>query len=391
MAKAMLLFLVTSVALGLTSLHLVRELRAERATSESLQARVSALEQAKASQPAPVPATPFATWSVQKVEAPPAGPAPARKPSNGPDGEKLSAVLQAAAQLHPAANMPTQEERIQQMQEHLERQRALLRDPEYREAMRTQHRTAFVRGNPDVVAELGLTSEQANQFFSLMAEQAMRNMDASQTMTYDPTDRATAENAQRKMLDLQRANEAEIAQLLGPQKLKAWKEYQSTLPVRYMANEISQLLASNGLPLQPELTKPLLKVLAQEQQRTLQEMHKQAEAAMRGNHAQTNRVMLQNDYDGKHLERMEEQNRRTREALSSVLTPEQVEIYAKEQDANLHMQRAQWRAMGGAYPHGMGNVAIEGGVGVATMAPMVTGDMIMYASPAAAVPPPDAN
>lgn len=388
MAKAMLLFLVTSVALGLTSLHLVRELRAERATSESLQARVSALEQAQASQPAPAAATPFATWSVQKVEPPPV---PARTPPNVPDRQALAAVLHAAGQALPAPNMPTQEEQMRQMQEHMERQRALMRDPEYREALRVQHRMAFVRSNPDLVEELGLTSEQADQFFSLMAEQTLRNMDQSQAMTYEQAaDPATAQNTHRKMLDLQRANEAEIAQVLGPQKLKAWKEYQSTLHVRYQANEIGQLLAGNGVPLQSELTKPLMKILAQEQQRMMQEAQKQAEAASRTDPTQGNMVVLLNEYDDKHLERMEEQTRRTREALSSVLTAEQIEIYAKEQDANLRVQRAQWRAMR-AHSQAVGTTVIQRGVGVVTMAPMVAGEWTMYAPPAVAVAPPDAN
>src|SRR5688572_24513657 len=106
MTKAMLLFLVTSIALGLISLHLVRELRAERANAESLQARVSALEQAKAAQPTPT--TPFATWSVQKL-AP--GPAPARTPSNASGNQALTAVLQAAADSIPAPNAAGEEQR----------------------------------------------------------------------------------------------------------------------------------------------------------------------------------------------------------------------------------------------------------------------------------------
>ncbi len=273
MTKAMLLFLVTSIALGLISLHLVRELRAERANAQELQARVSALEQAKAAQPTPT--TPFATWSVQKL-AP--GPAPAGSPPKSSDNQALTAALQAAAASIPPPNA-AREEHTRFMQEHMERQRALMSDPEYRDALRVQQRMAFVRSHPDLAHELGLTAEQTDRLFSLMADHAMRNMDNSQVMSYDPAaDPSIAEKAQRKAFEMQKAHEAQIAQLLGPQKFKAYQEYQSTLHIRYQATELSQLLASNGAPLDRELTKPLIKVLAQEHQRMAQVQIKYMEA-----------------------------------------------------------------------------------------------------------------
>jgi hypothetical protein len=386
MTKAMLLFLVTSVALGMTSLHLVRELRAERANVESLQARVSELE-VKASQPPPAATTPFATRSVQKAAPPPATPASANNPP--PPEQMLAAALHRASQAMLAPHAQAQEEQMRLMQEYTERQRALMSDPEYRDALRVQHRSAFVRTNPDVIEELGLTREQADQFFSLLAEQTLRAMDVSQATLYDPAaDPKTIEDQQRKMIAMQRANEAEIARVLGPQKLKAWQEYQSTAVVRYQANDIAQLLASNGVPLQPELAKPLRKILAQEQKRMEQETQKQIEVSARADLTQTNMFVLQNEYGAKHLERLEEQSRRTREALSSILTPQQLEIYAQEQDANIRVQRAQWSTMR-EYSQAGGDVAFQRGL--ATMAPMVSGDFVAYPSAPVAAPASDEN
>jgi hypothetical protein len=387
MTKAMLLFLVTSIALGLISLHLVRELRAERANAEALQARVSALEQAKAAQP--VPTTPFATWSVQKLAA---GPVSARTPPNASDNQALNAALQAAADSIPAPNA-AQAEQTRFMQEHMERQRALMSDPEYRDALRVQQRMSFVRSHPDLAHELGLTAEQTDQLFSLMADHAIRNMDNSQAlMSFDPTaDPSIAEKAHRKAMEQQKAHEAQIAQLLGPQKFKAYQEYQSTLHIRYQATELSQLLASNGAPLDRELTKPLIKVLAQEHQRMAQEQQKAIEAAARSGVTGNALVGRLSPYDDANFDRTAEYQRRTREALATILTPEQLEIYAKDQDANMHVQRAQMRVMRAQQPPDPTNVGVQGDWAVAT--PMVVGETVMFASPAVAVPvpPPDEN
>src|SRR5690606_33326419 len=68
----------------------------------------------------------------------------------------------------------SREDRIRMMREHRERQRQLMQDPEYREAVRLQARTSYARQYPGVIQELGFDQAQADDFFVMLAEQQMR-------------------------------------------------------------------------------------------------------------------------------------------------------------------------------------------------------------------------
>jgi hypothetical protein len=127
--------------------------------------------------------------------------------------------------------------------------------------------------------------------------------------------------------------------------------------VRWEADRVRTALANAGVPLDENLTKPLLKTLQEQQQKMMQQM-----AAAAGS------VTMQNQFfapggvgatvvssDGtngnmiemqeKSLEFQAQHQKRQREALAHVLTPEQLKIIEDEHKAQLQMQRAQIRMM----------------------------------------------
>jgi hypothetical protein len=253
--------------------------------------------------------------------------------------------------------MPTREERMEMMRAQRERQRQLMKDPEYREAMRLQASTSMRHSYPGVAEDLGLSREQVDEFFGLLAEHQMRQQDDPAFMGFDFETPPTAEAMraqQLKFQERQKANEAELAALLGPQKMQAWKEYQSTLGVRHQLNQMRQTLSSRGLPLQEEFSKPMLKAMAEEQQRAMSEWRSGenrffgtassvgfvAAPGLVGSNGQANLQAQE-----KHMERMKEQNRRTLDALSPYLTSEQRQALEDEQRAQLKIQEAHMRMM----------------------------------------------
>ena len=267
MNKVMLLLFVTSVALGATTLHLVRELRAERAHALTLETRVAQLER-----PAPPPPSPFASPSEGPAPEPVAPPtttivstAPAPKPTP-PVGD-----LAVATVAYGGGPMPSREDRMRMMRQRMEQQRALLRDPAYRDAMMTQQKAMMGNMYPDLANELNLAPGEFERLTTLLAEQQLRSMEQQSGPFFDgPPDSATAQEMQRKAQANRQAADAELKALLGDEKWNAWRDYQSTMGVRHEVAQLRTSLANQGAPLTDDQIKPLQRALADAQQGKVQ-------------------------------------------------------------------------------------------------------------------------
>ena len=347
MHKIALILAIVAIGEAAVTLHLVRQLHEERESAQTLQARVTELE-SKAPRAAgatfvalPQPAgSPFSTVVENKsLAAPPVAAAATATVSGG---------------FAPMA-APDHERIREQMKASMERQRALLRDPEYREAMAAQQKMGLMRSNPNVARDLDLTPEQVDRLFATLAEQQMRSMETNPPMMWgEQPDAAKMQEFQRKSLEQQAANEAELKRVLGDAKFREWQEYQSMAGVRWEADRVRASLANAGVPLDDNQTKPLLKTLADQQQKMMQEAAKMTApgtnrvvagsgwaSVVSGSAPDMNVVQMQEQS----LEFMAQHQKRQREALARVLSPEQVKIIEDEQNAELQMQRAQIRMM----------------------------------------------
>ena len=358
MHKVALVLAIAAIGEGAVTLHLVRQLHEERESAQTLQARVTELERT-VPQPAAgatfiaVPTQPTVSpfTTVQKQGAPPP------PPPGVASGPIVAANAAVSRGLMPMA-APDQERIREQMKASMERQRVLMRDPDYREAMLAQQRMGLRRSNPNVARDLDLTAEQVDRLFNTLAEQQMRAMETTSPMMWgEQPDPAKMQEFHRKNMEQQSANEAELKRALGEGKYREWQEYQSMAGVRWEADRVRASLASAGVPLDENLTKPLLKSLAEQQQKMMQEAAKLAPPA-------TNRMIAAGSFVGssnvvtsdgasaevlemqeKSLEFMAQHQKRQRDALARVLTPEQLKIVEDEQSAELQMQRAQMRMM----------------------------------------------
>lgn len=346
MSKVVLILGATTVGLGLVSLHLVKQLREGDATIAELREQVATLEQQSRVAVPPIftvtPAAPIgATAIVQSA------------PSNDEPKVAGRATGQGVASQVPS-HMPSREDAMRMMREHRERERQLMQDPEYRQAMRLQTRNNLARQYPGVIEELGLTQQQAEEFFGMLADQQLRTNETMQPMweaqpgeTPDP---ATMQERHRKFqqaaTEMQRNNEAELAARLGPDKVQAWKEYQSTVGMRYQLDHMRSTLAAQGLPLNEELSRPMLKALAAAQKAEIETLN----AAARQGAPGTPRLAASIAFEGNnnmesHLEQTKKRNQRMLDAISSYLTYEQRTAIEKEQQAQVKLQEAQMRIM----------------------------------------------
>jgi PAS domain-containing protein len=375
MSKLAVVLAIVAIGEGAVTLHLVRQVQVERENAQTLQARVTELEQ-KTRQPGatfvavptqPATANPFA--AVRKNEPPPAK---AVAGNSAAAGNALVGGFTAAGPIPMSAH--DQERVREQMQASMERQRTLMRDPEYREAMRAQQKMNLVRSNPNLARDLDMTPEQLDRLYDVLAEQSLRAMENNGPLwpvEGERPDAAKMQEYQRKAMEQQRANETELRRALGDGKYREWQEYQSMAGVRWEADRVRTSLASAGVPLDESLAKPLLKTLHQQQMKMMQ----QAAATASSNANASGRLVMSSSFapasspdmlkmQEQSLEMITQHQKRQREALASVLTPEQLKVVEDEHNAELQMQRAQLRIMRAQQEAGLLDPAVGNSIAV---------------------------
>jgi hypothetical protein len=232
----------------------------------------------------------------------------------------------------------------------LEQQRAMLRDPEYREALLQQQKMLAMQANPDFAKDLDLTSEQANRLYMTLAEQMVRSME-TQEPPPDPADPASLQESQRKYTEQLEVSRAELKKALGEAKFREFEEYQSMIGVRGEASMLRQALASAGVPLTDDLLKPLTKILYEQQMKYARENTTTfASADGQMMITQSNFVGQPGEFTAlesqqAQLDSMAKSQRQRREALARVLSPQQLKVIEDQQEADLQVQRAQLRIM----------------------------------------------
>jgi len=200
-----------------------------------------------------------------------------------------------------------------------------------------------------IVATLGpasSTPEQMERLFATLGEQSVRRMEAEEYLgdvTTDPEGvSARMEEANRKSALQRQADLAELRKVLGDAKYQEWEEYQTLTAVRQQAGRMRQSLASAGVPLDASLAKPLVKALDEYQRKMLQEAAAiPPEPYVPGSTS----LLLSPDEQQRELEDMEKWLRQQREALARVLSPQQLKVIEKEQEAEMEMRRTQLRIM----------------------------------------------
>lgn len=329
MNKPTLILLISTLALGTAAAYLRGQLQTERERTAQLADRIAQLERT-------------ASASIEHETAVTAAPVQDTPP------EMPRTVATTAPRIDPVtanglslatADKPGRDRMRQVRARMMQRERELMNDPEYREAMRTQQRMGLTQMHPDLAAELGVSPQEANRLLDLLAEQQLRSMQDSRW--FDPETRSdpnAMSEFQRKMEERQRTDRAEIAQLLGNEVLTRWDDYQNTQSSRFRVRQLSSALEAAGMPLQQEQQRQLRQALADHERQLRTESPFATQRRDAKNTPEDNLRMLE-----EHLEWQEDAYERARNSVSGILSPEQLDTYRQMHQQELAMQRAQLR------------------------------------------------
>jgi len=320
----------TTLALSVTSSYLWMQMRGEREQREALQARLQELERGTA-----------AVSQTDNLASP--MPAAAIPGASAPhEAGAAKGALHASA---AGAENELTERRISvaQMRDMRERQRNLMRNPEYRAAMRAQQRMSMQQSYPDLASALRLPPEELDKLLDLLAEQQLQSMGEFE-LPDDPASAGTAAEQQQRMAEWQHRIEeeqsrrnAEIAALLGP-KYQDWQEYQGSIGARMQVRELRNTLDGSAEPLRTDQVQALVRAIAEAERLAAAEMRNEMQRRPRAQVPGPEQRLAMFD---QMIERTEAYHQRLRDAVSPHLTAAQLEAFDQMMKQQLDMQRAQ--------------------------------------------------
>ncbi|MBC8026661.1 MAG: hypothetical protein H7Y89_11745 [Steroidobacteraceae bacterium] len=134
--------------------------------------------------------------------------------------------------------------------------------PAMRKMMRAQLRSNNKRLYGDLVAQMGLSEDDANKFYDLMTNQ--------QAVNFGQMRGLEADEARAKALQERKQSEDAIENLLGADKVATLKDYQETMGVRAEVDMIARQLEAMENSLSADQRKKLVTAMIEEQKRVPQ-------------------------------------------------------------------------------------------------------------------------
>lgn len=327
MKKLAVALAVAILATGIATANMWFQLRTEREKASQLTARVQELQTVStvrpvaAAVPLPVPSA-----------SPPAAVAALRNPLSLPVSARRTQV--AAVSQQPAAQATSEPiSAAKSTDPPMKGMLEVMTSPAGQDATRTLMRTMMARAYPDIEQELGLTSEEKENLFDLLAKQGVNSASAM----VGAQNSASKQELQRAMAESTRAAEAETAALLGA-KYPKWLEYQSTAGARLLVEQLRLVLAASGDSLTESQSKDLVTAFAAEKKRADKETRDWSSSSAAIDSPNMMQEMMQ---------RTAQSQSRLVEAAAPILQPAQLDRYKRQVEQQAALLRATMGLLGG--------------------------------------------
>jgi hypothetical protein len=310
MQKSTVFLLVLALASAGVSAGLWMELRAERALNAELSERLDSVL-APRTQPGRVvnPRAEPSTMIAPVAATATAAPIPAAEPA----GPKFSRDSREDWQA---------------------RQRQLMSDPRYREALREQQRLRLATRRENFIRLLGFTPEQADAAIDLSIERQMAWQEANMHMASEE-----ASQQQKERLEAQeREYQAKLRDLLGEAKTAELENYMESRQTRMQVDRFRMQLGG-AEPLREDQVEPLIAALHAEQSQMEKEMQ-ESQGTMK---PEGDPAAFQRQYAERQTEAMKAAHKRMHSAATGILSSSQLEKLDAMLKRDLERHEAQQR------------------------------------------------
>jgi hypothetical protein len=240
-----------------------------------------------------------------------------------------------------------------------------------RNYMKSRARSAIRRLHGDVGSALGLSEEQTNELLDLLADQQTRLTERF---------RSSPDGQPPQPLDMrqvQQKNNAEIAALIGQDRMDEWVAYQQSLPDRSQVNMVNQQLAEAGVPAMTDNQRAEMLAAITEERQNRPRPYVTPGMAPEEQFAQTSE--WQAEYEKAVLAR-----------AKSILSSEQYQAYKEFQDFQSEMRKSLPRFAGPGGQVSFNAVSADTAVAGPAMGPaiVVAAPMSQGVTPVPPSPPP---
>lgn len=294
---------------GIVSANLWLDLRTERQENTRLTTQLA--ESVKAPRTPTTSVQPVATAATAGVaDKPVAAGVPAPLPTDNEAAMQATAASVSAGAAAAAKGMSGDAQ--------------LMNDPEFRKARLTMTRLRIARSNPGLAEALGLSEQEANHLFEVMAETQM-NRSAELSEAIARAGGIGNASALTEALRDGAGREDPARAALGEAKYAQYQEYQRNVrPALQQVASIGSSLNAAGQPLNDWQSRTLTAAMLSEQQRLRQEAAIPRPVPNPG----VPRGMA--DTLTETANRQQESNRRILEASAATLNPEQLEVLKQQ-------------------------------------------------------------
>ncbi len=216
-------------------------------------------------------------------------------------------------------------------------ERRLLLNEHYREARRRFRHLELKSGHIDLAKVMQISPETADRLIGLFVEQELRYLEKAH-----PNPRNEEELRVRK-LKIEQAEleqDAEIAALIGADKLVKWKEYQASLVVRHQVRQFGAKLFAAAEPLREDQIEPLIAAIHAERVRASKVLSEYTASLVWSGGMESKSHAYRNT---RQLELAEAANKRIHEKASSILSPSQLTILDDILRRQFELEQAEYQ------------------------------------------------
>jgi hypothetical protein len=211
----------------------------------------------------------------------------------------------------------------------------MMQDPDTKKFIQEQQKMVMEKLYAPLFKKMALTPEEADNFKNLLTDNAMRGAEKAGSIFGGPGATNRAEVLSAVAAD-SKASEERIKQLLGDARYAEYKEYQQTAGDRMQLNLFQQQFGAGENRFSEDQTERLLALMKEE---------KQAVAAAgvsvpgQGDDRANIEAMMSDEHTEALLQSQESVDQRVLERAQTVLTPEQLNTFARFQTNRLQTMR----------------------------------------------------